>query len=79
MLRDAGRGGVFQNHPGRYRLRLIDALRPEGMLADGDVADVGPQLLRAVFLNYLPASVLRVAGEQFEQLHVRTCLPQGAT
>src|SRR5580704_17091521 len=29
MLRDAGRHGVFQNHPGRYRLRLADALQPE--------------------------------------------------
>src|SRR5262245_58565851 len=24
MLRDAGRHGIFQNHPGRYRLRMAD-------------------------------------------------------
>ena len=81
MLRDAGRRGVFQNHPGRYRLRLIDALRPETVLADADIAELGSRPLRAVFLNYLldclPAAVLRVDDERLEQLHVRTCLPQG--
>ncbi len=81
MLQDAGRHGTFQNHPGRYRLRLIDALKPEEVLADADVAAQGPRPLRAVFLNYLldclPALVLRVEGEQVEQLHVRTCLPAG--
>src|SRR5262245_37554031 len=38
MLQDAGRRGVFQDHPGRYRLRLLDTLRPEGVLADPDVS-----------------------------------------
>jgi tetratricopeptide (TPR) repeat protein len=83
MLRDAGRHGVFQDHPGRYRLRLADALCPEKtLLADADIQAQGPRPFRAVFLNYLldclPASVLRIEGEQVQQLHVRTCLPRGA-
>lgn len=82
MLRDAGRRGVFRDHPGRYRLRLIDALHPEAVLADVDVAAQGPRPLRAVFLNYLldclPAAVLRADGDRLEQLHVRTGLPAGA-
>ena len=83
MLRDAGRHGIFQNHPGRYRLRVADALCPERtLLADADIAALGPRPFRAMFLNYLldclPATVLQVAGEQVQQLHVRTCLPKGA-
>jgi hypothetical protein len=80
MLRDAGRHGVFQNHPGRYRLRLSDALRPQYLLEeDADIARLGPRPFRAVFLNYLldclPAMVLKVEGEQVLQLHTRTSLP----
>jgi tetratricopeptide (TPR) repeat protein len=77
MLRDAGRHGVFQNHPGRYRLRLGDAQHPERLLTDEyDIGRLGPRPFRAVFLNYvldcLPAMVIKVEGEQVLQLHVRT-------
>src|SRR5207244_743617 len=64
MLRDAARAGVFVGHPGRYRLRVIDALNPApGLFADADVRECGARPLRAVFLNYLldclPACVVR--------------------
>lgn len=83
MLRDAGRCGVFQGHPGRYRLILADALRPaEALLADPQVGAAGPRPLQAVFLNYLldclPACVVRAEGGQLELLHARTSLPAGA-
>jgi hypothetical protein len=39
MLGDAGRHGVFHNHPGRYRLRVANALCPEAtLLDDADIA-----------------------------------------
>src|SRR3984885_3224619 len=35
MLLDVARHGVLAQHPGRYRLRLVDAMRPaEGLLQD---------------------------------------------
>jgi hypothetical protein len=69
MLQDLLRHGVLSGHPGRYRVRQVDAMRPEELLrelasgvgyvsnlpgGDGHVGNVPPQgPLRAVFLNYL--------------------------
>jgi hypothetical protein len=83
MLRDAGRHGVFLNHPGRYRLRVADALCPGlTLLADGDIGQQATRPFRAVFLNYvldcLPPTVLKAEGEELRQLHVRTSLPPRA-
>jgi tetratricopeptide (TPR) repeat protein len=78
MLMDVARHGVLSNHPGRYRLRVVDAMCD---LPD-DVAFQGPprqsRPIRAVFLNYLldclPAAVLQFEGEAVKELHVRTCV-----
>lgn len=82
MLLDLCRHGVLAGHPGRYRLRLVDALQPdEGLLADvafdlGGKNSAPP--FRAIFLNYLldclPAAVLEFDGEATKQLCVRTLL-----
>jgi tetratricopeptide (TPR) repeat protein len=79
MLHDVLRHGVLASHPGRYRVRQIDALRPDELLPqDIGLRDAGGRPLRAVFLNYLldclPATVLQVEGEQARQLCVRTCV-----
>jgi Tfp pilus assembly protein PilF len=73
MLLDVARHGILANHPGRYRLRVVDAMEPETLLADialraGEQCSVarGQQgvkpVFHAVFLNYpldcLPAAVL---------------------
>jgi hypothetical protein len=79
MLLDVCRHGVLANHPGRYRLRLVDAMKPDEQLPR-DIAfhnhKGGP--FRAVFLNYLldclPAAVLEFENEQVRQLCVRTCV-----
>jgi tetratricopeptide (TPR) repeat protein len=82
MLRDACRQGVFAGHPGRYVLRVVDAMDPGQALA-GELAGRGHDsgTLRAVFLNYLldclPATVLEVEGNEVRQLCVRTCLARG--
>jgi tetratricopeptide (TPR) repeat protein len=78
MLRDAGRHATFANHPGRYQLRVVDALDPAaGLTQDG----YGGPPFRAVFLNYLldclPAAVLEDSPEGLRQLCVRTCLARG--
>jgi tetratricopeptide (TPR) repeat protein len=83
MLQDACRHGVFRHHPGRYLLRLLDALQPESaLLADAALAGHGPRPLRGVFLNYLldclPAAVLHIQDSGTQQLCVRTCLARGA-
>jgi thioredoxin-like negative regulator of GroEL len=68
MLADACRHGVFANHPGRYLIRVVDALEPGRYLEDlvgpasrarpasgspeGPARQGGPTL-RAVFLNYI--------------------------
>jgi tetratricopeptide (TPR) repeat protein len=82
MLRDACRHGVFAHHPGRYRLRVADALKPEQhLLPDPFLQGRSPRPFQAVFLNYLldclPASVLEVDAEGVKQLCVRTCLARG--
>ena len=64
ILLDAVRRGAFQHHPGRYALRVIDALHPEAAIRRDPLlrAADGPPL-HAVFLNYLldclPATVLQ--------------------
>jgi tetratricopeptide (TPR) repeat protein len=82
MLRDAERNKVFANHPGRYRLRVADALDPARLvLQDPDLRRLGPQPFRAVFLNYvldcLPPAVVKLDGERLLLLHVQTCVPPG--
>jgi tetratricopeptide (TPR) repeat protein len=82
MLFDVLRHGVLANHPGRYRLRQVDAMEPEKLLNDIMFSGAGrvkaPTRLRAVFLNYLldclPAAVLQLEGEVVKQLCVRTCV-----
>ncbi len=79
MLRDVARHGVLAGHPGRYRLRLVDAMAPEERLPRDVMFRGGPEKpLRAVFLNYLldclPAAPLEFEGNQARQLCVRTCL-----
>ncbi|MCI0462588.1 MAG: tetratricopeptide repeat protein, partial [Gemmataceae bacterium] len=79
MLLDVCRHGVLANHPGRYRLRLVDALKPQELLPR-DVMFLGlkGRPLRAVFLNYLldclPAASLQIDGDKVRQLCVRTCV-----
>lgn len=82
MLEDAARSGIFANHPGRYRLRVVDAVECQRDLADEFSASPsgGPQF-RAVFLNYvldcLPPTILRIQGEKVSRLQVRTCITRG--
>jgi tetratricopeptide (TPR) repeat protein len=83
MLRDAARHGIFAHHPGRYVLRVGDALQPRQLLNDHALfADHRDRPFQAVFLNYLldclPADVLQVDGAEVRRLHVRTCLARGA-
>jgi tetratricopeptide (TPR) repeat protein len=79
MLLDVIRHGVLANHPGRYRVRQVDAMEP-GKELPYDAMFVGRarQPFRAVFLNYLldclPAAVLKLDGDQVKQLCVRTCV-----
>jgi tetratricopeptide (TPR) repeat protein len=79
MLRDVARHGVLANHPGRYRLRLVDAMKPSEHLPRDLMFRGQPgKPLRGVFLNYLldclPAAVLEFDGDQVKQLCVRTCV-----
>ena len=79
MLQDVLRHGVLGDHPGRYRVRQLDAMDPqsgEGLGTRGEGCQRGR--LRAVFLNYLldclPAAVLEFDGDAVRQLCVRTCV-----
>jgi tetratricopeptide (TPR) repeat protein len=79
MVLDACRHGTFANHPGRYVLRVVDALHPEEVHKN---FIFGPQVpFRAVFLNYLldclPATVLEISEAEVRQLCVRTRLARG--
>ncbi len=79
MLIDIARRGVLANHPGRYLLRVINALDPYAPLA-ADPAFTAPHALpfRAVFLNYvldcLPPMILQAEEHEVRQPHVRLCL-----
>jgi Tfp pilus assembly protein PilF len=82
MLLDACRHGIFADHPGRYILRMVDALKPELTLAsDASIMRHGVRPFRAVFLNYLldclPAVVLKVSADGIRQLCVRSYLARG--
>jgi tetratricopeptide (TPR) repeat protein len=82
MLRDAGRHGIFANHPGRYLFRAANALCPERTLVGDPIfGAMADRPFPAIFLNYLldclPATVLRLGGEEIQQLCVRTCLARG--
>ena len=79
MLQDMLRHGVLAEHPGRYRIRQVDAMKPEALIAsDAQLFDGKTKPFRAVFLNYLldclPAAVLNLEEEQVRELHVRTCV-----
>ena len=88
MLSDVLRHGVLAHHPGRVRVRQIDAMQPDLLLPLEVSLPKGPHpqplsqgargVFRAVFLNYLldclPAASLRFEGDKVEQLHVRTCV-----
>jgi hypothetical protein len=82
MLLDSCRHGVFANHPGRYILRVVDAVRPVECLQNDLVfAKQAPRPLHAVFLNYildcLPPTILELQGDEVRELFVRTCLARG--
>src|SRR5439155_13602338 len=53
MLLDVARHGVLANHPGRYCLRLVDALDPAPLARDLMFRGQAARPLQAVFLNYL--------------------------
>jgi hypothetical protein len=77
MLLDMLRHGVLDEHPGRFCVRAVDAMEPDKYLPrDARFLDMQGPPLRAVFLNYLldclPAAVLRIDGEQVNELHVST-------
>ena len=88
MLTDVLRHGVLAHHPGRYRVRQVDAMQPEILARDvtypltpnpsprGEGRKRKP--FRAVFLNYLldclPAAVLQFDNDKVNELHVRTCV-----
>ncbi len=80
ILLDLGRHGVFANHPGRYRLRMVDAMEPDKNSGQWSVisGQQEPIQFRAVFLNYvldcLPVAVFQFEQDQVKQLCVRTCV-----
>jgi tetratricopeptide (TPR) repeat protein len=78
MLHDMLRHGVLAEHVGRYRVRQVDAMKPDELLSDGLFRNIKGKPLRAVFLNYLldclPAAALQWEGDKVQQLHVRTCV-----
>ncbi len=78
MLLDVLRHGVLANHPGRYRMREVDALEPEKLVRDLMFRGHAKRPIRAVFLNYvidcLPVASLEIDGDQMKQLCVRICV-----
>ena len=78
MLLDLLRHGILANHPGRYRVRQVDAMEPARLLGDVMFRGQPAKQIRAVFLNYLldclPAAVLELDGDQVKYLCVRTCV-----
>jgi len=81
MLMDVIRHGVLSNHPGRYRLRVVNAICPEKDLPNDVAFRSHPRKdkpFRAVFLNYLldclPVAALQLEDGQVKELHVRTCV-----
>jgi tetratricopeptide (TPR) repeat protein len=78
MLHDVLRHGVLAQHPGRWRVRQVDALTPQSVASDAGFRGQSGPPLRAVFLNYLldclPAAVLELDGDAVRQLCVQTCV-----
>lgn len=81
MLTDVIRHGVLSQHPGRYRIRTVDAMVPDRDLLHDVMFTNHPRKdrpFRAVFLNYLldclPAAVIQLDGDDVKELHVRTCV-----
>jgi len=79
MLLDVLRHGVLDDHPGKFRVRPVDAMAPEADLASDVLFRKHPDApIRAVFLNYLldclPAASIEVDGDEVRQLCVRTCV-----
>ena len=79
MLIDVLRHGVLANHPGRYCVRAVDAMKPHETLPyDVRFRAMKGKPFRAVFLNYLldclPAAVIEINGDRAKQLCVRTCV-----
>jgi tetratricopeptide (TPR) repeat protein len=84
MLLDVLRHGVLGNHPGRYLVRQVDALKVgEALPFDARFGEVKGKPFRAVFLNYLldclPAAMLQIGDDQVKQLCVRTCVARNVT
>jgi tetratricopeptide (TPR) repeat protein len=82
MLIDAGRHGIFADHPGRYLLRVLDADGPPShLLRDMVFPDGATAPIRAVFLNYvldcMPAAHLQIDDDGIRQLYIRTYLARG--
>jgi tetratricopeptide (TPR) repeat protein len=86
MLMDVCRHGVLNNHPGRYRVRQVDAMEP-GNLVNDLMFHKHPHKekpFRAVFLNYLldclPAAVLEIEKQKFDEqgkpLHAQQAVKQ---
>jgi hypothetical protein len=73
MLIDCARDGLFGNHSGRVRFRVVDAMRPaEGLAQDAVFQGGVPRRFHAVFLNYLldclPATALEIHGDEVVML-----------
>jgi tetratricopeptide (TPR) repeat protein len=86
MLLDAVRHGAFANHPGRYCIRVIDAMEPVSAIQSDPLLGDWRSPISAVFLNYLldclPAAVLQPDPlpsniGRLKQLCVKTCLARG--
>jgi tetratricopeptide (TPR) repeat protein len=71
---------VLEDHEGHYRLALVDAMNPRLDWQEGRTDSLSGAV-RAVFLNYvldsLPATVLKLDGEEISQLCLRTYLARG--
>jgi len=81
MRADLGRHGLLSGHDGRYRIEAADASAPDfGLQLAGAAANGGAEF-HAIVLNYvldcLPATVLKVAGGELSELHVRTSVARG--
>jgi len=76
ILQDLCRNGVFAGHPGRYLLRVVDAVAP-GLALRDDLAfmNCADRPFDAVFLNYvldcLPATILEVDATDVKSICTR--------
>ena len=81
MLHDVLRHGVLGGHPGRYRVRQVDAMEPEGRAGSG--CEVGAGRTRASGCGRCFSTTCSIAcrprcceldGDAVRQLCVRTCV-----